>query len=128
MLTQCYIWTHISKVSHSVSFSLCRISRIRKFFSHTCAECLIHAFVTSRLGYCNNILYGLTDSPYHNLQVLQISAARLITRTRINKHITPVLLNSQLLPISQLTEFKILVSIFKVYMVLHLYHCEVLTK
>ena len=121
--------THISKVSQSVSFSLYRISRIRKFLSQSCTERLIHAFVTSRLDYCNSILYGLSDSLIRRLQLLQNSAARLVARSRINKHITPVLYDLHWLPISQRIKFKILVITFKI---LHgsapLYVSEILTK
>ncbi len=48
------------------------------------AEMLIHAFMTSRLDYCN----ALTGSVclVNILQLVQIAAARVLTRTRRYNH------------------------------------------
>ena len=39
---------------------------------------LIHAFVSSRVDYCNNLLYGLPAYQLNKLQRVQNAAARLI--------------------------------------------------
>ena len=41
-------------------------------------EILIHVCITSRLEYCNSVLYGLPDSSIHKLQRIQKAYARLI--------------------------------------------------
>ena len=51
--------THISKLCSSAFFHLHNISRIRKFLSPAETKSLVHAFVTSRVDYCNSLLYGL---------------------------------------------------------------------
>ena len=51
--------THISKLCSSAFFHLHNISRIRKFLSPVETKSLVHAFVTSRVDYCNSLLYGL---------------------------------------------------------------------
>ena len=42
-------------------------------------QVLIHAFVTSKLDYCNSLYYGLPDFLIKKLQYVQNSAARLLT-------------------------------------------------
>ncbi|KAF7655738.1 hypothetical protein LDENG_00051820, partial [Lucifuga dentata] len=46
---------------------------------------IIHAFISSRLDYCNSLFSCLTVSATVHLQLVQNAAARLLT------HITPVL-------------------------------------
>ncbi len=45
------------------------------------AEMLIHAFMTSRLDYCNALLGGCSAC-LNKLQMVQNAAARVLTRTR----------------------------------------------
>ena len=52
---------------------------------------VLHAFVTSRIDYCNGLLYGLTDCDVVKLQRVQNAAARLLTSSSKYSHITPVL-------------------------------------
>ena len=48
--------THIKKTCKTGFFYLHNISRIRKLLTQEITENLIHAFVTSRLDYCNSLL------------------------------------------------------------------------
>jgi len=41
-----------------------------------------HAFVSSRLDYCNGVLAGVSGQLLHRLQVIQNAAARLVTGVR----------------------------------------------
>ena len=50
---------------------------------------LVHAFITSRVDYCNAVLYGVAG--YVLLQSVLNAAARLITGVRRYEHITPTL-------------------------------------
>ena len=72
--------THILDTCKAGFYYLHIISRIRTFLSRETTETLIHAFVTSRLDYCNSLLYGLSNNLVYKLQRLQNSAARLIFR------------------------------------------------
>ena len=60
--------THISKLCSSAFFHLHNISRIRKFLSPVETKSLVHAFVTSRVDYCNSLLYGLPASQLNKVQ------------------------------------------------------------
>ena len=48
----------------------------------TSRERLIHAFVSSKLDYCNSILLGLPSYELEKLQRLQNTAARLTVRAK----------------------------------------------
>ena len=43
------------------------------------AETVVHAFVASRLDYCNALLYGVSDRLMRRLQSVQNAAARPVT-------------------------------------------------
>ncbi len=98
---------HIGKVVKTAFFHLCNISRIRSSLSQQDVETVIHAFVTSQLDYCNSLLYGLSTNNIKRLQYVQNSAARLITHTRKNDHITPIVYHLHWLPVSLHINYKI---------------------
>ncbi|KAI5099638.1 hypothetical protein C0J45_10190, partial [Silurus meridionalis] len=72
-------------------FHLRNIAKIRNMMSLQDAEKLVHAFVTSRLDYCNALLSGCASKCINKLQLVQNAAARVLTRSRKYDHITPVL-------------------------------------
>ena len=51
--------THVSSICRSSFYDLRNLSRIKKYFTKESAAVAVHAFVTSKLGYCNELLYGL---------------------------------------------------------------------
>jgi len=50
------------------------------------AKTLVQAFIFSRLDYCNEVLYGITDNLCQRLQSVHNAAARLIIRIRRREH------------------------------------------
>jgi len=52
---------------------------------------LVHAFVSSRLDYCNSLLYGVNDGLLKKLQIVHNAAACVVTGVRKFDHISPVL-------------------------------------
>ena len=60
--------THISKLCGVAFYHLRNIKRIRKYLPRKSAEMLIHAFITSRVDYCNSLLYGLPNYQLNKLQ------------------------------------------------------------
>ncbi len=77
------------------------------------AEKLVHAFMTSRLDYCNALLDGCPASSINKLQIVQNAAARVLTRSRKYDHITPMLQSLHWLPIKFRISYKILLLAYK---------------
>ena len=104
---------HITKTSSAAFYYLYNIRRIRKYLSKECTETLIHAFISSRLDYCNSLLYGLPAYQIQKLQRVQNSAARLVFHESKFCHITPLLRALHWLPVAYRIVFKILLLTFK---------------
>lgn len=73
----------------------------------------IHAFVSSRLDFCNSLFTCLNKKVLARLQSVQTSAARLLTSTSSRAHVTPVLKSLHWLPVVYRVQFKILVLTFR---------------
>ncbi len=71
------------------------------------AEKLVHAFMTSRLDYCNALLGGCPASSINKLQIVQNAADRVLTRSRKYYHITQILQSLHWLPIKFRINYKI---------------------
>ena len=105
--------THISHVTKTAFFHLRNIARIRAYLSLDDAKTLIHAFVFSRLDYCNALFSGLPRKTTDRLQLVQNAAARVLTKTKMREHITPVLASLHWLPVVFRIDFKILLLVYK---------------
>ena len=103
----------INSVVRSGFYQLRVISNLKSLLTQNDLEILIHAFITSRLDYCNILYTGLTQSNIHKLQMVQNAAARLLTGTKKREHITPVLAQLHWLPVKFRIDFKILLFVFK---------------
>ena len=68
---------------------------------------LVHAFVTSRLDYCNSLLSECPNYVINNVQLVQNAAARVLTRISKRDHISPVLASLPWLPVKSRIDFKI---------------------
>lgn len=103
----------VSHVIKTANLHLHNIGKIRKLFTLDSIKKAVHAMVTSRMDYCNALLCGISNKQLQRLQLVQNSAARLITGTRKFDHITTDLIELHWLPIKQRIDFKILVLVFK---------------
>ena len=92
---------------------LYNIRQVRKYPSAESTKCLIHAFVTSHLDYCNALLYKLPQYQYDRLQKVLNAAARVTCSIPTFAHITPVLRELHWLPVKFRVEFKIALLVFK---------------
>ncbi len=87
--------------------------KIRSCLPLDAALTMVHAFITSRLDYCNSLLYGLPAKSIRKLQGIQNTVACLITHTGKNEHITPVLRELHWLPVEKRIIFKVVLLTFK---------------
>ena len=69
---------HVTIICKTSCFQLRAIPKIRQFQDKDSTILLFHAFVISRLDYCNSLLFGLPDYVINRLQLIQNSAARLV--------------------------------------------------
>uniref|UniRef100_A0AAR2K8P7 Reverse transcriptase domain-containing protein n=1 Tax=Pygocentrus nattereri TaxID=42514 RepID=A0AAR2K8P7_PYGNA len=104
---------HIGSITRTAFLHLRNIAKIRNALSLRDAETLVHAFITSRLDYCNALLSGCTSRNLNKLQLVQNAAARVLTKTRKFEHISPVLSSLHWLPIKFRIDYKILLLTYK---------------
>ncbi len=69
---------HMYHVTKTACFHLRNIAKLRNMLSVSDAEKLVHAFMTSRLDYCNALLAGCPASSINKLQIVQNAAARVL--------------------------------------------------
>ena len=91
---------HVTSMCKSAFFYLHNKRRIKNYLSRENLLTLVHAFITSRLDYCNSLLYGVPKE-----QIMDIGKY---------SHITPALYDLHWLPIHTRIHFKILLLAFKV--------------
>uniref|UniRef100_A0A3B4C3D6 Reverse transcriptase domain-containing protein n=1 Tax=Pygocentrus nattereri TaxID=42514 RepID=A0A3B4C3D6_PYGNA len=104
---------HIGGITRTAFLHLHNIAKIRNALSLRDAETLAHAFITSRLDYCNALLSGCTSRNLNKLQLVQNAAARVLTETRTSDHISPALSSLHWLPVKFRIDYKILLLTYK---------------
>uniref|UniRef100_A0A669CXC1 Reverse transcriptase domain-containing protein n=1 Tax=Oreochromis niloticus TaxID=8128 RepID=A0A669CXC1_ORENI len=104
---------HSKQLVRNCFYHLRNISKLRLMVSKLELEMIIHAFISSRLDYCNGLFTCFNKSALNRLQTVQNAAARLLTGTKRRSHITPVLASLHWLPVNFRFHFKILVLTFR---------------
>ncbi len=102
----------VSQTISACSFYLRNINQISRFLTRPTKEPVVNAIITSRLDYCNALLYGtvrlqLTLPVYR--QRIHNTAARLIMRSPRSDSAKPLLRELHWLPIVCRVDFKLLV-------------------
>ena len=103
----------INSVVKSSFYHLGLLSKIKLVLSFNDFERVIHAFISTRLDYCNALYVGVNQASLARLQLVQNAAARLLTGARKHEHITPILASLHWLPVHFRINFKILLFVFK---------------
>ena len=99
--------THISKLCGVAFYHLHNIKCIRKYLSRESTEMHLHAFITSRVDYCNSLLYGLRNYQLNKLQRVLNSSAMLVCNAPRFRYISPLLRGLHWLPVKARIQFKI---------------------
>ena len=91
------------------------VGRNRKLLSEADTVSLMHAIVSSRIDYCNSILYGINKNVMCKLQKVQNAAARLISKRKAWQSVRDVLIKLHWLRVEERIIFKILTLTFKCF-------------
>ena len=103
----------ITNICWSVNIHIRKINSIRRYLSYTAVRTLVQSIVIARLDYCNRVCIGLPMNRLQRLQLVQSSAARVISQTKRYTLITPILNELHWLPINKRCQLKIVLLTFK---------------
>ena len=103
----------VNAICAACYYHLSNISAIRNSLGKAAAEKLLHAFISSKMDFCNSLLTSLPNRLIAKIQRVQNAAARMLTRTPRREHITPVLVNLHWLPVKYRIDYKIAVITWK---------------
>ena len=107
------MYEHVTSVCRAAYYHLKNIHCLKTFLTQKVLVTVVHAFVTSRIDYCNSLLYGISDYNANPVQRIQNSAARIVTNIRKYDHLTPVDQKLHWIPVRQRIYFKILLITYK---------------
>ena len=99
---------HVKKLAGKCFYQLRQLRTVRRTLSIDAAKTLVHAFVISRVDYCNSVLNGACASHLRPLQSVLNATARLLTGKRKYDHISEAM-RTQLhwLPIRERISYKL---------------------
>ena len=103
----------INQLCRTSFFLLRNLFKILKYLTDEATSKVVHAFVTTKLEYCNHLYFGLPKYQVNKMQRVQNTAARLVTRSSKHDHVTPLLQQLHWLPVSYRIVFKILLLVYK---------------
>ena len=106
--------SHTSHVISACSYHLRNINHISRYLPPTTKERVINALITSRIDYCNSLLYNTSANNISRLQRMHNAAARLILCRPRTDSATPLLRKLHWLPVARRIQYKILLLCYKI--------------
>ena len=73
---------HVSMICATCFFWLRQLRRVRQSLDTESVRTFVHAFITSRIDYCNTVLAGAPKYTTNKLQRVLNVAARLVSNTK----------------------------------------------
>ena len=108
--------SHVSAVCRSCRYHIRDLRRIRPIYlSFDSVKLLAHALVSSRLDYCNSLLFGIADKEIIQPQRIQNSLARVVTKQPPLTRSVPLLRSLHWLPVKFRMEFKTCLLTYKTF-------------
>ena len=105
---------HFRSCAKSGFYQLRQLWSVRRSLSTDVAKALAHAFISSRIDYCNSSFYGATAKNLRYLQSVLHGAARMVLRRRKFDHISSGIRDElHWLPVAQRVNFKICLLTYK---------------
>ena len=91
---------HITNMCHACYYHVKDSRHIRKFLSVETAALLANSMISSRLDYCNSLLYDVSTYNVAKFQKIQTALCRIVLRLDRTSHVTPFLQKLHWLPIT----------------------------
>lgn len=104
---------HFNHIVKSCNFQLRKLSSVIKFLDINTANMLMHAFITSRIDYCNSLFVNLPKKDLTRLQSIMNRAARIVFKLPPFTSTSSYLYKLHWLPIRARIEFKICLLVYK---------------
>ena len=105
---------HVQSVSRACHYHIRALRHIRSFLTHDSAVTVACGIVSSRLDYCNSLLYGSSAENIQKLQRAQNTLARVVTGSRSRTGSTPLLQGLHWLPVDYRIRYKISSLTYKI--------------
>ena len=106
---------HVKSLVKSCNFHMRALRHIRPALTDDMAKSIATSLVSSRLDYCNSLLYGCSKTNIDKLQRVQNSLARVVTNCRTYTTSSSQLLhNLHWLPVKHRIDFKIATLSYKI--------------
>ncbi len=83
----------INSVVSASFFQLRGLRKLKSLLSFGDLETVIHAFISTRLDYCNALYAGVNQFSLSRLQLVQNAVVRFLMGKKKRKHITPILVH-----------------------------------
>ena len=104
----------VHSIVRTCFYHLLRIRQVKTSLDGPSVQMLIQALVTSRIDYCNSILFDLPACTIRPLQLVQNAAARMVTNIDRREHVSPILRQLHWLPVAKRVVFKIAILMYKI--------------
>jgi hypothetical protein len=108
--------SQISNTRKNAFYQLKRLQSCKAFIPGHHLSTLVHAFVTSRLDFCNSLYFGLPLKQLEKLQSILTAAAKFITGAKKHDSTSTALASLHWLPIHERIKYKMCIIGY------HLYH------
>ena len=103
----------VSAVCRGGYYQLRQLRPLVRCMTTDAIKTFAHAFINSRLDYCNALYHGISDGLMSRLQSVQNAAARLAMGLSRRDHITPALDQLHWLPVRQRVQFKLTILVYR---------------
>jgi hypothetical protein len=104
---------HVTKTVQSCFYQLRQLKHVKRRVTGDNFKALLHAFVTSRVDYCNSVLYGQPAALLNRLQSVLNAAARLYVGISRRSSITEVLRELHWLRVPERIAYKLCLIVYR---------------
>jgi len=103
----------VATVCRGTHYQLQQLRPLKRCVTDETIKTLTHAFISSRLDYCNVLYCGIAEGLLSHLKSVQNAAARLVACLGRREHITSVLRQLHWLPVRQRVMFKLATLVYR---------------